>query len=892
VQVGCGDNRSDVTCGDGTTLVDGVCTSDGGTNCGAGTVAMNGQCVPDGSMICEQGTVYDPAMGGCVLDPTACAEGTVLLDGQCVADDDALTADLDEAAEPNGPGGATPAGSFPAPAIDASTTLHGCVRPVDEDADGALDADLDVWTVTATEPMVLEITADGVGGLVAGYVMVSGGGALSPLLDNWQRFGLNLTGDTAKRQVYLPAAGTYGLIMADGRQLFFGEAAGDPTADQTCYYTTVKRVALPAAETVTLPQTLGADQGNVRVLRYTADAVGDIVDATMNTATAAGSPAYVLLRNTTPVQSVIPNGGLTFSTTGGLNSGDTVSFVVDWEYNYAIQPQDYTLDFFDIGGQALPTAGTPLVVTEHNGTNPAAPYADLNYLYFDVARAGQILHFGVSSTTAIDMVVVGRDIFTPAGAFDTVAQFNTFGGAGTTAITGQYVRFPTAGRYYLVTQNPAATMAGGMYTVTSTLTDMAIGPLTYGTAVTAQALSAQGASFHSVDLTSPIWTRLAAAGANWGAGNIRIETYDLAGSGWLNNNYPVVFTSNQAPTAGVPASRILAGETRDFLVKVSSTAAPGAGATYDLNIGDETFTNLGTLAAGASTFTATNLAAGGVQRYFGRSAAGNLFSGTATPSDNTVDISVERRARDGSAAQTVNAGGAGVAETLSTAFGSAPDDFVAFTVTNRSTTTQTNIAGAINIVTPRPYVATTGTLPIVDACTGTGSTNLGNAFDDEYIPARTLPAGWSFQLFGEAVDRFIIAANGFVKFGNGTIANPTCSFGCFSNGAIPSATEPNGILAPMWNDYDSLTLCVKEEATMVTVQWDGALYLDTPTVLFQVRLHMNGVIDFIYGTGADHTATTTSATVGAENLGGVFGHQYIFNTAVPTAGTSRTLTPM
>ena len=63
-------------------------------------------------------------------------------------------------------------------------------------------------------------------------------------------------------------------------------------------------------------------------------------------------------------------------------------------------------------------------------------------------------------------------------------------------------------------------------------------------------------------------------------------------------------------------------------------------------------------------------------------------------------------------------------------------------------------------------------------------------------------------------------------------------------------------------------------------------------MLFQVRLHMNGVIDFIYGTGADHTATTTSATVGAENLGGVFGHQYIFNTAVPTAGTSRTLTPM
>src|SRR5262249_52829007 len=130
-----------------------------GAVCGAGTILQNGVCVPDTSMFCAQGTKYDPASGQCIVDPSACKPGTAYVGGACVPEDDALSAQLQESAEPNDQ---STAGAFAAPAIGTSVTFHGCITP----QNGARD--IDIWAVTATGPTLLEITIDGVHGLDGG----------------------------------------------------------------------------------------------------------------------------------------------------------------------------------------------------------------------------------------------------------------------------------------------------------------------------------------------------------------------------------------------------------------------------------------------------------------------------------------------------------------------------------------------------------------------------------------------------------------------------------------------------------------------------------------------------------------------------------------------------
>ena len=902
--VSCGDNS--VACGDGTHAEDGLCVPD--ATCGPGTKEDpgTGKCVPDGSVVCPQGTTFTD--GVCALDDAACGEGTVLVDGECILEDDNIEADLEEAAEPNDDP-ATPAGMLTVGAVDSSTVIHGCINPrSDEDGDGNLDADFDLWFINATGPTTLEITADGVHGLVAGFAVVNGDPLLASTLSNWRRFGINLTSDTAQRQVYLPAAGTYALQMTDARSLFLGSgAAGSETA---CYYTTIKHIATPAATALTLPSTAAQDRGQVKLFTFNPATAGRILDITQNTESGAMFPAFLVLRGAANnlYASVRDAGG--FYTVGGLNMGETVTLVSDMEYNYALTPQDYSYDLFDITGQALPANGT-VTLTKRNGATPAAPYADLNYLYFDVAAAGQILNFNVvANTTAtppvalpVDMLIVKRDIFTPAGAFDAVASIDAIGGTGRTGgFANQFVRFAQPGRYYFIVQDPLGT-SGQTYTITSSFAVTPTTPVTVGTPLAAQALPANNNAFHTLDLTTPIWLQFGVTGVNFPAGTAtaRLSFYDLAGSGWMGGNYLAAFTNTQNADGSAPFGRVMARDTKDYIVRVEPVGTAAANPTYALDIKNRDHFNFNTIVSGTPIMrtgmddvpAATSATAFGVKRFIVFGTAGNSLVAGVTPINALADISIRRVNVDETTATTVNTGLVGVAETLSTAFVSAPNDWVAFEVQNRTLAVTTNLTLNLNSVMPRPYVSTAGAIAFSDACVGAGSTTIATDQDDEYQARRALPAGWTFSLFGEPVTNYIIASNGFIKMGDAAVANPTCSFGCFSNQAIPlvGTDGANGIVAPLWNDYDTMTICEKVEATKVTIQWTGNEYNATPTAQFQVIFNMNGVINFVYGSGATHNTTGASATIGLENLGGTFGHQYSFNTAVVTAGTSRVMTP-
>ena len=907
----CGDNG--VECGPNTTAVNGQCVAQ---DCGPGTVLAGDTCVPDGTVVCAQGTVFDAPTGTCVLDPDACAEGTTHVAGECIPDDDLLEgmADFIENVEPNGPGDANIAGMFDAPALDASTYFYGCVTATtDADNDGNLDADYDTWLVTAGAPMVLEITTDGIHGLSAGFIAVNADQSLATLLRNWQRIGINLAGDTAKREIFLPAAGTYALLVTDARSLFLGDAgAGNP---DSCYFATVKHVATPTPVALTLPSTAGEDTGRVRLYTHTANGVGDILDVSQQTSDTAWSPAYVTLRNGALAASAASQSSSLgpippFDTIGGLNAGDVVTLVADAEYNFALAPQQYTFQLFDIDAQPLPTTGTPvLTVVERNGTTPTATYADFNYLYFDVATAG-IKHFNLVASKPIDMLIVRRDLFTAEGGLDLIAEINALGGAGRALFQGEFVRFLTPGRYYFVARNPAVGVPGGTYTITSTVTDVTTTPITLGTAVDNQAL-ALGNRFHTLDLTDPIWIELGVtATANWGVGsNVSLESYDLASSGWLRSGTPPTtipagnlfpaFGANQPAAAPfAPLGRILARDARDFLIRVRPTATPGTDPTYSLLVRNRpNVVNLGTLTAAPLARVITALAAGAPARFIAFAPQGTSMTALVHPGQLTVDLREVRVNANEVGIGTFDTTLAGGDETLAARFNVAPNDWVAWTVENKTPVLTSDVDLTVNAIIPRPYVVTAPTIAYADACVG-GGVSLGDGLDDEVL-FDTFPAALTgFPLFGEAPPTtFKVAANGWIAFDTTAVADPDPTLGFFDNRPIPTAGVPDGVVAPFWQDLQNLSLCRKAVGTTVTYQWVGHLW-GSPAVRvqFQAIFHAGGVIDFVYGpmhaaTGATPDTDDNGATIGVENLSGSFGQQLGFNQAIIAPGTARKLTP-
>jgi hypothetical protein len=224
---GCGDNSKD--CGEGTNDDDGdgLCETEPPTN------------------PCGDGTVLDPVNNVCVVDSNVCGDGTVLIRGECRDPSSDVLVDLIEGPEPNGfETNAVPAGTI-GTVSSSGFVIRGCVQPVDNDT-----PDFDVYTITAGGPTLLHIAADGIQGLAAGFQVLSDG--TNPLLATWQRLGIDLGGDTSQREILLPDAGVYRIVMTDTRTLLPITSGGEgrPAAGNldgtSCYFTTLTARPLPA----------------------------------------------------------------------------------------------------------------------------------------------------------------------------------------------------------------------------------------------------------------------------------------------------------------------------------------------------------------------------------------------------------------------------------------------------------------------------------------------------------------------------------------------------------------------------------------------------------------------------------------------------------------------
>jgi hypothetical protein len=328
--------------------------------CGTGTMDVSGVCVPVTTAGCGDGTKLDN--GECVVDPTTCQAGTVLIADRCVDPTLGLTVDLEESPEPNGlqiasgvEPSAAPAGAITLKPTGQTFVIHGHLTPFrDADGDGQLDPDFDTYTITVTGPTLLAISVDGVGGAQGAFYAT---GALpGPPAVRYERYGLNLTGDTAKRRLFLPRAGDYQLAIADTRSLAVGKnppppagsggAAGGLAAE---YYASLTVEAIPPPATITLTAGAGTTTGTLATdeVKFFTIAPGaqalhvtDVM-ATAATAALAVSHADSLDGYAEENPAALPPTQATLA----INFGTPVTplIAVDTVYNYGPAPEPFTL---------------------------------------------------------------------------------------------------------------------------------------------------------------------------------------------------------------------------------------------------------------------------------------------------------------------------------------------------------------------------------------------------------------------------------------------------------------------------------------------------------------------------------------------------------------------
>jgi hypothetical protein len=689
---GCGDNSA--SCGDGTMNDHGVCVPSG--TCGAGTVAdpTTGACIPDGSVICTDGTRFDPASGTCMIDPDSCQNGTVLVGDRCVDPTADLTIDLEEGPEPNGEdiieASATPAGEIAAlePVGGDSYVIHGHITPFqDTDGDGQLDPDVDSYVLQVSGPTLIHMTADGVHGIDAGFVAIAAVTDQHDPLAGWIRFGLDITGDTSKRQVFLPAAGTYFLAIADTRTLF-EYATGGPTRAAPgdangAYYVSIETLDLPTPTALTVTDGVATRTGTIssdEVQFYSVDLGTGINDATLETTAPQITASLVAsvdddLRSIGDASAGLPAASVAF---GGVSAGATTVLVVDDQVDTATAPVDFTLTVDTRDAAALSTTGGTATQPEtvNTGDRPLA----VNQFYYDVTAADQLLGMNLHWNVPVDGLIVDQDFYLfatftydPNSGFvgDTFQDFNGL------------LRHAAPGRYYFLVYDPAGAAGTDSLTATSTISPVTPGAVTLGAATASQPVSAYGQDAFTFDSTTSEWDSFGATGT--GTGDLEVAFYDPSTAygrlGNLDYTSHDGFDETYGPEAaaaftksldasGEPQGEILLSQpTHTFFGTVTTENATGS---YVLDFAHRAYHDFGAMALGQeATVTGESLAAAPANYYLVESDAGNAFEIAVAPQAE-VDPSISLLADDESVIGTVDAGGFGEAELGHAVFGGSP----------------------------------------------------------------------------------------------------------------------------------------------------------------------------------------------------------------------------
>ena len=239
----------------------------------------------------------------------------------------------------------------------------------------------------------------------------------------------------------------------------------------------------------------------------------------------------------------------------------------------------------------------------------------------------------------------------------------------------------------------------------------------------------------------------------------------------------------------------------------------------------------------------------------------------------------------------VSNGGTGVVD-LAQFFQSA-EGWTAFTVTPvaaPATATETfdlNVASSAAVT----YTRTAGTTAFSDACVGGTVVASNDATNDEGFSAVIAPPA-GFDFFGFSTSGFLVNTNGFLSFDTSLTCASIGGSCFFGNLTMPNVGNPNGIVAPYWDDLIA-TVCQKTIGTTLVIQWTGRTFASaTQLVSAQAILDgSNDTIEFVYGPTQNQTGQ--SGTVGIENqVGGAASHVGTNTAGTITVGTSILFTPM
>ena len=859
---------------------------DNGVNCGEGTKAVDGSCVPDGTVVCTGATRFNAEKGTCEVDPTACADGTVLVDGKCV-DPGIVAADATEAAEPNDDVDPVAAGRVTVPAIGAKGfVIKGCITPhrdIEADAngavvgDGVLDSDLDPWIVTVAAPTLLDVKADGVRGLVAGFVMVTGDAELADA--GFQRQGVSVVNDQANREIFLPKAGTYVLFMADSRTLLKTDVG--PGDANTCYYATISQKALPAATAVTTAITAGNYDGTIDVYSYTT-MEGDIIEATARPESFKTFSGLVVMKNgayaSSSVETDTAYAGVR---AGGLKATDDVKVVYDPDVVYSGRAVDYNYLSTALRAKALPLAGGALTYPNGDGTlnTPTAvgfTSSEPGFAYFDVASDGDIAFLDLTSDKAVNFSILDSNL--AAVATGTVAGLSAtrFNAVGTAKLAdADWFRFAKAGRYYVAFYAPRVT---GNYVVTTTVTKANPTLFAYGTDYNNTSLGAgvQNSAFGTLNVAANTknWAAITASSGTF-AGNVRVRSYALTATGRFDRDFAAASNLTLNKNGTDLRGNIIGGAALNVVVRVSDTTVNLVNTKqFNFKIADRVFTDLGTAVAGTPiNLAAVTVAANSSNRYFLKAAKGSLVTVIATPTNFNL-AAVSLRANE-TALTTADA--SILLTTAETLRISSVDGWVAFEIRNPGVTAGT-FALAINTVSPAafseicPAAGGTGTV-LTQIADGTQFGLIG----DEALTANQI-AAFNFPLFGNNVTSFKVSSNGWLSF-DPALDNDAR----FDNQFLPA--DGNGFVAPYWSDLQDVEICRLNGTNKVTIEWNGAelgsIFGPGATVRFSATLYSTGQVDFAYA--GTHAGIGDFATVGLSNLTGTLGTQLSRNSAGSTA---------
>jgi hypothetical protein len=170
-----------------------------------------------------------------------------------------------------------------------------------------------------------------------------------------------------------------------------------------------------------------------------------------------------------------------------------------------------------------------------------------------------------------------------------------------------------------------------------------------------------------------------------------------------------------------------------------------------------------------------------------------------------------------------------------------------------------------------------------------GFNDIGNHGDDQTV-AVFLP--FDFTFYGQTYNALNVCSNGWASF---TSANTAYSNGCLPQMAAPAFNSvPGPTLYVHWDDLrtdlSAPGIFSSESGTapnrVFNLEWQAVYYAeDTVQLNFQLRLHENGTIEYVYGNIPNNGA---SATIGVQDGNGNF-TQHTCNATSSLSGTKLTI---